>query len=222
MAGISYGLSQAAAFSVLLAMVVSGRSDVNARARFEPTRLTADESGVLLHEIRGGEGLSGNGDHSPDEAEDTSEPPHVRVEDTRLRDFLFHHGLQHSPLLRQLVSRLENSDVVVYVRCDERPPAGVIGRVAFVSRTAGVRYLLVRVGFIGDRHRQTAVLGHELQHAVEIADSPAIVDRASMYREYSRMGYVKRVGPDGLIEVETDLALQVGGQILKELRHGSK
>ena len=67
--------------------------------------------------------------------------------------------LQHSPLLRPIVSRLEDSDVVVYVRCDERPPAGVIGRVTFVGRTAGVRRLLVRVGFIGDRHRQTAILG---------------------------------------------------------------
>jgi hypothetical protein len=93
--------------------------------------------------------------------------------------------------------------------------------VTFVGRTAGVRSLLVRVGFIGDRHRQTAILGPELPQAVGIAGLPTIVDTASMPREYSRMGYVKRVGP-GFTEFETDLALQVDKQISKELKHASR
>ena len=32
-------------------------------------------------------------------------------------------------------------------------------------------------------------MAHELQHAVEIADTPAIVDGASLAREYQRIGY---------------------------------
>ena len=177
-------LSHAVAFSVVLALGAAGRAEVIVRERPTPAGFTAFEAAVLEQEIRESKILTPNGDHESDETDEAPEFPNVRVEDVRLRAFL-NQGLQHSPLLRQLVSRLEDSDVVVYVRCDERPPAGVIGRVTFVGRTAEVRRLLVRVGFIGDRHRQTAILGHELQHAVEIAGSPAIVDTASLHREYS-------------------------------------
>ena len=38
--------------------------------------------------------------------------------------------------------------------------------------------------------QQIAMMAHELQHAVEIAETPAIVDGESLVREYKRIGYV--------------------------------
>ena len=95
-------------------------------------------------------------------------------------------------------------------------------RVTFVGRTAGVRYLLVRVGFVGDRHRQRVILGHELQHAVEIAGSPAIVDRTSIQHEYSRMDTSSVWVLTGSSGSRPMWQLQAGTQILKELKHGSR
>ena len=148
-------------------------------------------------------------------------PLKARFEDQRLHD-LVHDGLRRSSLLRTLVSRLQPSDVIVYVRCDERPPAGIVGRVSFVSRIAGRRYLLARVKFVGDPDRQIAVIGHELQHALEIAGTPEIVDTTSLLREYSRFGYVRRVNTKGVTEFETDAALEAGRRILEELRNGGR
>ena len=66
-------------------------------------------------------------------------------------------------------------------------------------------------------------MGHELQHAVEIADRPTIVDTASMQREYERIGYVNHIASTaGIISFETDLALRVGDRIFRELRNDSE
>ena len=39
------------------------------------------------------------------------------------------------------------------------------------------------------------MMAHELQHAVEIAETPAIVDGESLVREYKRIGYVNTLSP---------------------------
>ena len=156
---------------------------------------------------------------SPDDA--TADDPHVRFENTGARRLLLD-AIPRSPTLRLLVERLDDSDVVVYMRC-ERLRAGLVGRLTFVSAIDGTRYLKVSLGCDGNRRRQAALMGHELQHAVEIADRPAIVDTASMQREYERIGFVNRLASTaGLISFETDLALRIGGRILRELRNDSE
>ena len=156
-------------------------------------------------------------------AHDAATPPdpHVRFEDARPRRLLLE-AIPRSPTLRRLIERLNDSDVVVYIRC-ERLRAGVVGRLSFVSTADGIRYLKVGAGCVGDRQRQAAVMGHELQHAVEIADRPTIVDTASMQSEYERIGYVNHFASTaGIISFETDLALRVGEQIFRELRNDSE
>lgn len=145
----------------------------------------------------------------------------VRVEDERLARLL-DYGKQHSTLLQSLFVRLESSDVVVYVQCDRQLRSQLSGRLSYVGTSGGLRYVMARVGYIGDRLRQIAVVGHELRHAVEIADTPEIVDRTSLQSAYERIGYVNRfVSVRGILAFESDPAIQAGERILRELRDGT-
>jgi hypothetical protein len=60
-------------------------------------------------------------------------------------------------------------------------------------------------------------MAHELQHAVEIADTPAIVDGQSLVREYHRIGYVNSKSALPGIAFDTQAAVRVGERVLKEL-----
>lgn len=147
--------------------------------------------------------------------------PGVRVEDERLARLL-DYGKQHSALLQSLFTRLESSDVVVYVRCDRRLRAELSGHLSYVVTTGRLRYVIARVGYIGDRLRQIAVVGHELRHAVEVADTPEIVDHTSLQSAYERIGYVNRfASAGGILAFESDPAVQAGERILRELRDGT-
>jgi hypothetical protein len=149
-------------------------------------------------------------------AESIPESPrrHVRTTDRRLRALL-EEGLRLSPTLRALVARLQSSDVVVYLRCDGSMDR-TDGRLTFVSAAGGYRYVVVRMSHLA-RDRQIAIMAHELQHAIEIAGEPAIVDGPSLAREYQRIGFVNAWAPLPGIAFDTHAAVQIGRQVMKEL-----
>ena len=150
---------------------------------------------------------------------ESDRPLRVRTTDRRLQAIL-HDGVRESPTFRALVDRLARSDVVVYVQCDRASAAHRLdGRLTFVSSAGGFRYVVVRVAWLNPRARQLAILAHELQHAVEIADTPAIVDGASLAREYRRMGYETRrlAAPLG-IAFDTHAAIAAGERVLRDLQ----
>ena len=99
-------------------------------------------------------------------------------------------GLRDSPTFRELVNRINVSDVVVYVTADAETllPPGLDGRLTFLSATGGFRYVVVRVNTNLSAPRLVSLLGHELQHAREIADSDTIVDPLSMARVHRAPG----------------------------------
>jgi hypothetical protein len=145
-------------------------------------------------------------------AENPRRPP-IRSTDRRLRALL-EEGLRTSPTLRALVARLYASDVVVYLQCNG--PAGPDGRLTFLSSVGGYRYLVVRVSRLA-RMQQIAMMAHELQHAVEIAETPAIVDGASLVREYRRIGYENPWSQLPGVSFDTTAAVRAGEQVLREL-----
>ena len=158
---------------------------------------------------------------SLEEGSGVAASPHIRVEDDRLARLL-DHGKQRSILLQALIDRLESSDVVVYLRCDRQLRRGVSGRLSYVSTSGSLRYVLVRVGYVGDRRRQIALVGHELRHAVEVAETPEIVDSGSLQAAYERIGYVNRAASfAGTLAFESDQAVQAGEQIFRELHDGT-
>jgi hypothetical protein len=139
---------------------------------------------------------------------------HIRTTDARLIRLL-RDGVRASDTFRRLVDRLHRSDVVVYLDCGGGTPSSD-GRLTFISAVGGYRYVHVRVARLASADVQIALIGHELQHAVEIADAPAVVDSLSLVREYQRIGFLSpRITPG--VSFDSDAAVEAGNRVLREL-----
>jgi hypothetical protein len=86
----------------------------------------------------------------------------------------------------------------------------------FLTTAAGYRYVVVRMARLA-RAQQIAMMAHELQHAVEIAETPAIVDGPSLVREYRRIGYENPSSRLPGVSFDTQAATRAGEQVLREL-----
>ena len=129
---------------------------------------------------------------------------------------LLHDGMRGSETFRRLVDRLRRSDVIVYVECGGGRERSSDGRLTFVSAVGGLRYVHVRVARLAAADVQIALIGHELQHAVEIANAPNVVDASSLAQEYARIGYLNpRLGPG--VAFDSDAAVEAGYQVLRQL-----
>jgi hypothetical protein len=145
--------------------------------------------------------------------------PHVRPLDASTRA-AFRSGMKGSPLFRELVAQLEGSDLIVHVESDCTMRERVQGKLLFVTAAGGVRYLRVRIGCAVSGIRQVAILGHELRHAVEVADAPWVVDESTMAEEYRR-GFPSR-GDTGGSAFESRAAIDAGERILRDLTIGTQ
>jgi hypothetical protein len=121
-------------------------------------------------------------------------------------------GIAHSPSFRRLVNRIEQSDVIVYIdlRPDMRP--GVGGSLRFLAESATDRFLRIQVNRTVARLWQVALLGHELQHAVEVAEAPGIHSAGDLRALYREIGV--RTGAD---TYDSIAARQAGFTIRDEL-----
>ena len=144
--------------------------------------------------------------------------PRVRAMGSRLAEIIETGGRQ-SATFRSLLDRLEEGDVIVYLQIATLP-SSIQGRLRFMSAVAGRRYVLIEVARELDAPRMIAMVGHELQHAVEILDAPEIVDRSTMAAAYGRWGYRKRYAADGWVGFDTAAAVLVGRQVGRELAGG--
>ena len=111
----------------------------------------------------------------------------VRAIDPRAREWI-RVGTTESPTFRALLGRLAGSDLILYIEIVNRNIGGFAGRLYFVTATASVRY--VRIELVPDSNVRdmVALLGHELQHAVEIADARQVRDRQALALLYLGMG----------------------------------
>jgi hypothetical protein len=147
-----------------------------------------------------------------------SRPPfdHVRAIDPDLRDLLSL-GSEQSPTFRSLIDALDASDVIVYVERGEERRRGVAGAMRFVTHRGGHRY--VRITLYGTRLTRTAaaLLGHELQHAAEVAAARWVVDQESCAALYREIGHASSCR--GSRECfDTARAVDTGYQVLRELQ----
>jgi hypothetical protein len=164
--------------------------------------------------------VSDVGDDDDDEVTADSSR-HVRFENRRIQD-LVGKAEGESTTLRGLLATLDESDVVAYVRCDRRLRDGISGVLSFVSKVGDVRYVLIKVAYVGSRMPQVALVGHELRHAVEVSQLSGIVDGPSFHREYKRIGFVNEpASRQDIVAYETQDARRTGEQILRELRQGT-
>ena len=140
---------------------------------------------------------------------------HVRTMDPRLREVI-DQGVTRSELFRDLVSRLDASDVIVYAERECSMPEHLFGRLSFMTAAGGRRFVAVRIGCKLLGPQQIASLGHELQHALEIANAPSVVDELSMAAEYRRIGFASRTVRRGF---DSSAAIEAGARIWAELAH---
>jgi hypothetical protein len=140
--------------------------------------------------------------------------PHVRPEH-ELRD-LVGEASRDSPSIRGLLDRLEELNVTVYIRVRTFTQSELEGRVVLLSARAGHRYLVIELACGRPRITQMATLGHELFHAVEIADEPTVVDTRSLAAFYGRIGR-RTADAGGRQSFETAAAADAGQRARREL-----
>jgi hypothetical protein len=109
---------------------------------------------------------------------------HVRTTDPRVQGWL-RFGAAESQTFRNLVNLLAESDLIVHVQVVDRLTTA--GQTYFVTSTASVRYVRIDVVNGGSANEMVALIGHELQHAVEIAHEPRIRDRQTLSVFYRQM-----------------------------------
>lgn len=119
-----------------------------------------------------------------------------------------------SSTVRALVTRIEQSNLIVYVRCVKFNYASFVGRLVFLSTIAGQRYIVIELKNPERWDAQIATMGHELQHAVEIADAPWVLSQASMAQYYRLAGITVGTKP---LTFDTDAARQTGLRVQREV-----
>ena len=139
-------------------------------------------------------------------------PALVRVRSTMTRILTtIREGYARSPTFRRLVSRLEQEQVLLYVepgRCRPMDTIRLAACLVFVERVGRVSHLRIVIDVGHPKDRLIALLGHELQHAVEMID-------ADIGRPDEVAATATRVRPG---VYETDEAQRVSRTILAELR----
>jgi hypothetical protein len=123
----------------------------------------------------------------------TNPTTRVRPMDKRV-EALLATGMDRSATFRQLVRRIEASDVIVYVEARHDLRDGLGASMRFITRSATHRFLRVQLNASSTSHTQVALLGHELQHVVEVADHPEVRSSEDVRDFYRRTGV--RTGTD--------------------------
>jgi uncharacterized membrane protein len=146
---------------------------------------------------------------------DCSLGPRVRSSHAYLRAMIDEAGLR-SPVFRSLVAAVEATDGIVYVEhgaCTH----GVRACLALEVTAAG-EYRILRV-FVDARQPDwdvMASIGHELRHAIEVLENPALVDDASIYLLYAQ----NREGKDR--PFETRAAIEAGDAVRHDVSSFAK
>lgn len=140
---------------------------------------------------------------------------HVRTTERQIQALIDQGSLRSTTFLR-LLTTLDQSDVIVYVEPQLTRLALGGFLVNHISRAGGQRYLRVAVDYHGSPERVIAVLGHELQHAVEIATDASVADDVSLQQMISRRAIA--FGCGGTECYETRAAKDIEKTVLKELK----
>jgi hypothetical protein len=141
---------------------------------------------------------------------------HVRPLDPWAKEAL-RLGIERSATLRHLIDELERSDVIVHVETRLALPFSAVGMTRLAAATASHRY--VRIVLFRDPLpvSRVAVLGHELQHAWEIAQSN-VRDAHDMRALFDMIG---RPAPGEHTAYETDAAVRIMRTVWYEI-HGDE
>jgi hypothetical protein len=136
----------------------------------------------------------------------------VRTTDARLQS-LVAEGLRRSSTFARLVTALSDTDVIVYIETVMTLPKGTVGRLTMMPLAGNFRYLRVQIRSDLTRREAIALIGHELQHAAEIANAADVRDMTGMIRLYERIGH----SSGGEHAYDTEAAREMGRIVRREL-----
>ena len=131
--------------------------------------------------------------------------PRLRIIDPGLLSIV-KAGREESPSFRALMDRLDHRRRRLRAMRASAPTP--LGRAHVSQRGGGVRYLLVRLDWDQALPRKIAILGHELQHALEVAANPDTVT-PTMAKAYERFGLIRRRGVDR-VDFDSVAAIDTG------------
>ena len=122
-------------------------------------------------------------------------------------------GMQHSPTFATLVKSVSRTDVIVYIERVRLLPRSLAGRLLLLPIAGNQRYLRIQVRGDLPRRDLIALIGHELRHALEIAQEPTVRDNSSMITLFQRIG---RASSD-THSFDTTAAQTTGWRVRQEL-----
>ena len=137
----------------------------------------------------------------------------VRSTDKRIMKLL-EVGVDRSRTFAQLVAALNRTDVIVYIQPTRELPHTLSGRLLLLPLADRQRYLRIQVRGDLPTPELIAVIGHELRHALEIAEDPGVRDESAMRTLYQRIG---RPTPGLMHTYDTEAAQSAGRQVRMEL-----
>jgi hypothetical protein len=128
----------------------------------------------------------------------------------------FAHAIERSAIARRLVEQLESSNVIVHIVSSAHMPDGLGGTTRFVTNRGGYRYLRITLAASLPLRQRSAILAHELQHAWEVARSPA-ADVEELRRLFEHEGHRDGDYYDtrAAIAVERRVWLELAGRMLQ-------
>jgi len=138
--------------------------------------------------------------------------PHVRGASPRMAQML-ELAIRRSPTFAALVKQIDATDVIVHVEEVPQLPSGIDGRLTFVHAAGGVRYLRAQVVMGRGTIDVMSTVGHELQHALEVAQAREVRDEGSFEALYMRIGD-KPARPD---RYDTPAAREAGRRVRNEM-----
>ena len=141
--------------------------------------------------------------------------PFLRTDDARLAAALVR-GWDESPTFRDIVDRLDGSDLIVYVSRGSLS-GQTSASTQLLTWTGGYRYVRVTLELDPNTDVGVAMLGHELRHALELAEAPWVRDEGTVIELYRGIGFSSCTRPRPCYD--TLEAVEAGRQVLVELRH---
>jgi len=153
---------------------------------------------------------------APLSAQTQTDLPRLRPEGSLLRHVVST-AFAGSATFRALVDRIERSDVIVHLTCEEFIDQTLRGRTALVSSSPSARYLRVQIRCQRETQRLVAIVAHELQHVAEIAAAPRVIDARSFATLFRAIGFATG-GLFGNEQFETTAALDTEARVRAEWR----
>ncbi len=116
---------------------------------------------------------------------------HVRVRHPALEPFL-REAIDKSATTRDMIAALDASDVFVYFELLPGMRASLPAGLSYAGSGGRFRYLRIALNPMNSPAQMIAMIGHELQHAVEVAQEPNIRSRRDLQKHYKRVGIESR------------------------------